>query len=1202
FALGVMARDLLDGHAAPSILDRATSANPSERHHSGGELVAELDRATGGTQYVAHHIGTVRNPYKGLRAFEEADAEDFHGREGLVEKLVETVATSRWATVVGPSGSGKSSLVQAGLLPALRNGAVAGSDRWLSVVMTPGPHPLEALAATLGTLASRTLEPETLTNGGLEATTAQLLEDTGEELVVVIDQFEEVFTLVRDPSERQAFLSLLLDAVEADGSLLRVVTTLRADLYDRPLSDSRLGPHLRDGQVTLLRPSHQELVEMIVTPARSAGLGWEAGLPERIALEIVDQPGGLPLLQYALTELVENRQSDLLTTRDYERIGGVSGALAGRAEAVYSRLPPHLRIRARDVLLRLVTVDEDTRDTRRRVRHSELESLGITRADLDRILTPFITERLLAADRDPTTRGPTVEVAHEALLREWPRLRSWISDERESLIVARKLRAAIQEWERADQDPDFLPSGSRLSPFQPLLESTALAENERSFLETALERDRASRTARRRRRRLLTGVLTATTALALVLAGLAISESRRAAVEAERASASADLARARELAASAISVLNRDPELSVLLAAQATETAEPSFETVSALHEALYHHRLLWTVDWPGDPSFFTGALGPDGTRLVLAGIDRLQMWDVETRNLVWEKYLSPSAGLHITPFFSRDGAEVVALVAWPRQSARWDDPPAGANPGIYRWSSAGGDEIGYTPGGECPIFDIGQFGPSIDPHTPVLVAGFAPRGSGCDRVTGTVALVDLIGGEVSPVSEVDLAGYRSGLSTSADARYLAFTESNTAVVTSATGQEIARPPVRTHTATLTAAGDQIVLHEFDSTVSRWDVGTNTLIGEFGETLTNRVQFDAEGSHLIHYNLEGEIGIWDTASRKEIGRLIGAGAPPVRTEIGAFTTSVDRGGARVASFSANGSARVWSTAPLGEVGSFPVGSSFVTASSLTLGGGRGALLVYPTEAKGGTAAVFEVPTGERVARIPNAAAQTVRLSPDGTRLAAQYISDEEIFGPVQIHDLESGETTSMEGMCDWPYHTEHDPQPPCVAYPDVPFQEWTRDLAFSPDGSLLAHSGAMTGSITVWGTLSGEMLFNSGRIMPRTEQDPQFDGPTLAFEPVGDGLVVSTRDELLVYSTTNWKMVEQIAMPRMTRLVFAPDGKHLVGATPESDVVIVDPESWEILMTLTGHNSHIQDLAVSPDQRLIASADQSGSITVWELA
>ena len=610
YALGVLARELLgDASEIEPIVAKATAFASDDRYRSSAAFLADLDEVLGEEPVGVVRPVVSRNPYKGLRAFEEGDAADFYGRGELVATLVTAVAEHRFVTVVGPSGSGKSSAVRAGLLPALAGAAIDGSDKWFRIVITPGTDPMAALAEGLMTVASGVVTTESLSESGLRAA-------VDGELVVVIDQFEELYTLA-DAPQREAFVRVIADAVGDPESDVRVVVVLRADFYDRPLEDRRLGKLVRDGLVTVLPSTHEELTEMITAPAHTVGLRWEPGLPHRIADDVSDQAGALPLLQYALTELVERRSGDLLTSGDYKNIGGVAGALANRAEAVFTQLSPRQRRAARQILLRLVVVDEDSDDTRRRVRRSELESIGIPRADLDGVLDTLTAQRLLLADRDPATRGPTVEVAHEALLREWPRLRGWIDDQRDALILGRRFRVALSEWESNDRHSDYLLTGSRLAPFagwaetRPEETGIALTGPEIEYLEASThQRDLEEANHRRRRRRLVVGLAAISVLLASV-AGFAVAE-------ADRANGNAALATARELALNSRAIADDDPELGILLALEsiaATDAveAEPLPESLSALWHSFARHRVEVTIPGAG---YIVSAFSPDGTVL----------------------------------------------------------------------------------------------------------------------------------------------------------------------------------------------------------------------------------------------------------------------------------------------------------------------------------------------------------------------------------------------------------------------------------------------------------------------------------------------------------------------------------------------------------------------------------------------------------
>ncbi len=761
FALGMLAYETLTGRApeaggsrpAPSALNpqipadldsviaRATAFDPNDRFASIEQFLIAFDAAvTEAVHDMPPRLTALRNPYKGLQAFEEADAPDFYGRSELVGSLLAAVERLRFVTVVGPSGCGKSSAVRAGLVPRLRGGEIEGSDNWFVVAFTPGPQPNEALVEALESVATTPVDLTRLVNeGNLAAAAERLLGDLDGDLLLVIDQFEELFTLVEDPERRAEFLQLLTAAVTDPGSRVRVVATLRADFYDRPLEHDGIDRLVRDGLVTVLRPSRDELVEMITKPSLAVGLRWEPGLPLGIAAEVHNQVGGLPLLQFALTELVERRHTDLLGAADYERIGSTTGALATRAESAYQALPPGQQDTARAVLLRLVTVNEDAEDTRRRVRRSELESLDVDSTGLDTLLAELVARRLLTTDRDPLTHGPTIEVAHEALLHQWPRLREWIDEQRESLMLGRRLRAAMADWEDAGLDDDYLLTGHRLAPFAVWAPTTALTTDERAFFEASVTQDEAAAQARARRRRILTTILAVASVVALILATVAAVQWQRAdrqsgiaeeqaelaneqkaraqaetaradnkAAEAEdargleaeqrvRAEAEERKARARELTSSALVALDTDPELSMLLTLEAMDSTRPDGvvlpEVETMLRRALAEHKLV--AAFPGSRRLSVDAAG---TRLAVLSADRSSaaVVDLETFETLIEIPGDPGDGL-FTVTISPDGQLVAVGTSMGRVSAFeansgtmvFDSPFAGGADFFEMWSSA---------------------------------------------------------------------------------------------------------------------------------------------------------------------------------------------------------------------------------------------------------------------------------------------------------------------------------------------------------------------------------------------------------------------------------------------------------------------------------------------------------------------------------
>ena len=377
------------------------------------------------------------NPFKGLRAFQEADAVDFFGRAALVDRLVETVDLQPFTTVVGPSGSGKSSLVHAGAVPALRRaGALVAS-------MVPGDDPLVELEAALRRVATAadegTISARLATPGGLAVVAAELAGPGRPAGAGRSTSSRSCGRWSASDAVRDRFVELIANAAVPDGPL-RVIATLRADLYDRPLRHPVLGPIVSDSTLAVTPLSSAELAEAIEAPAARIGVRFEPGLAATMVSDVAERPGALPLLQFTLTELYELRTQSTITVEAYQHLGGISGALASRAEQLYLELDEHRRGDVRTLFTELVMPGDDADDLRRRARLEELA--GIDPAVIER----YRTNRLLVTDHHPITREPTVEVAHEALLREWPRLATWIDEDRDTIRVRRMIGLAATEW------------------------------------------------------------------------------------------------------------------------------------------------------------------------------------------------------------------------------------------------------------------------------------------------------------------------------------------------------------------------------------------------------------------------------------------------------------------------------------------------------------------------------------------------------------------------------------------------------------------------------------------------------------------------------------------------------------------------------------------------------------------------------------
>jgi basic membrane lipoprotein Med (substrate-binding protein (PBP1-ABC) superfamily) len=385
---------------------------------------------------------------------------------------------------VGPSGSGKSSVVAAGLIPRLRAGAVTGSDRWAIVPVTVGADPLGEVRAGVARAVGKT------TVAGRSSSGLMLpAPEAGRRLVLVIDQFEQLFTAAEESRRNQFLQALATELADPDGQLI-VILTLRADFYDRPLQHPEFSGVFVPGVVHVLPMTARELEAAVVEPAEQVGVKVEPALLAELVAETVARPGSLPLLQYALTELFEQRSGPVLTHAGYAALGGLRGVLTRRAEAVFLGLSADEQQIATQVFLRLVRLGRGSADFRRRLTLSELTDLGIDAVSLSTVLTAFGRHRLLTFDHDAGTGEATVEMAHEALLTEWERLAGWIDRHRAALRRRDALLSAVDEWELSGRNADYLLTGSRLTEFEGWSQegSLQLTTRERDFLEAGLER------------------------------------------------------------------------------------------------------------------------------------------------------------------------------------------------------------------------------------------------------------------------------------------------------------------------------------------------------------------------------------------------------------------------------------------------------------------------------------------------------------------------------------------------------------------------------------------------------------------------------------------------------------------------------------------------------------------------------------------
>ena len=436
-------------------------------------------------------------PFRGMQQFREEDEAFFFGRDAFTEKLSDLLKQKNLVGVVGPSGSGKSSVVHAGLLPRLRR------EDWEIATLVPSDRPLRNLAGALLTMLKPDLEGinfvrevNELTKEFQEKTVAP--RDAIEEvrrirgdapLILVVDQCEELFTLSLNPDERDLFISGLIDSVES--LPLKVVFTLRADFYASALANRRLADHMDQGIVNLGPMTHDEMRESIERPAAKVGLSFDHGLVELILQDIANEPGALPLLEFLLSTLWLRRDGELLSRGVYNEIGGVKGVIANVAEEAWATLNESQKEDARRIVLRLVQSREGTLSTRRRAAFSEF------RPEYLPVIKKLANSRILVTARDPVTGEEILDLAHEALISRWERLADWLRTDQEFLIWRQRLEFACDQWRRTNRDPSLLLIGPPLEEARKWDTSRPeyLSKIENDFIGESLARDEKSKEA-----------------------------------------------------------------------------------------------------------------------------------------------------------------------------------------------------------------------------------------------------------------------------------------------------------------------------------------------------------------------------------------------------------------------------------------------------------------------------------------------------------------------------------------------------------------------------------------------------------------------------------------------------------------------------------------------------------------------------------
>jgi WD40 repeat protein/energy-coupling factor transporter ATP-binding protein EcfA2 len=1129
-----------------------------------------------------------RCPYKGLEVFEEEDAELFFGRERLVEDLLSRVKESRTVFITGPSGSGKSSLVRAGLLHALKQGAIKGSNSWLYETMKPGREPIKDLALAF----SRLKGPDLADYFQAHAAEMDVLNKCAESalsgrkdqrFVLFVDQFEEVFTQVNQETERLAFLNMLAHAGTVENGRVIVLFAMRSDFVSNcamhPALNELLSQQFR--QIGAMQP--EELVSAIALPAKQVGLPIEDELIARIINDMKGEPGALPLMQFALKDLFDSQQAKggiiALTLEDYLRHGGIQKSLEHHADDSFARLSENEQQLARSIFSGLIEIGRGTQDTRRTALFDELIPANAKATEVESVVQKLADARLIITDEQ--AGKDTVTISHEKLIEAWPWLKKLVNENRDVIALQNEIASDAKEWEDHGRDASYLYTGARLANAREQLQARklVLSGSASEFVQAGGIRQRRSQLA-----------LIASVSVVILLLFSAVILFRSQAQEKVKIANTAEAARIeadyQAKTAQSMALRERNLALSLLLGIEVFRHEDNVGTRGLLLDNVQFNPQLLQFLRGHDD-SVNTVAFSPDGKLLASGSADQtIILWDVFTHEQISQPL--SLAGSVNSIAFSPDGTMLAAgtsdktILLWDMNTHETIGQPLTGHSGPIHSAVFSPDGKILASGdddGTVILWDVvtrQRIGEPLHASGSVYSLAFSPDGRtlAFGSTDPTITLWDVATHEAIGQPLVGHKGSVYSLAFSPDGKTLASGSNDYAVILwdlnthQPIGQPLTRHSNLVASLVFSPDGKTLASASYDSTIILWNVATHQRIGQplrgHSDSVLS-VTFSPDGKMLASGGADRTVILWQGTTQQRIDQLI----PGTSGSINSLAFSPD--GKTLASGNFQNTVTLWDVntrTPIGQPLKGHAGSVLSVAFSPD---GRSLASASADKSIVLWNVATQPPIGQPLMGHTDSI-NSVAFSPDGKILASGSADKTIILWDVNTHEMIGQPLTGHMGP--------------------------VYGLAFSPDGKILASASADK-TIILWDVAAHERI---GQPLSGHSQEVT----TVAFRPGGKIIASGSADGTILLWDAATHLPTGQPFKGSTRLVaslaFSPDGAILAAGIHDKTIILWDVNAHRpIGQPLTGHTGSVHTVAFSPDGEMLASGGLDNNIILWDM-